>query len=56
MSRLYGSLGDKRLRTSKSKASCNELQKKKTKLAWGSYRTRAAMVPVLLYSKTKKVD
>ena len=23
---------------------CNELQKKKTKLAWGSYRTRAAMV------------
>ena len=29
--------------------------KKKTKLAWVSYRTRAAMVPVLLYSKTKKM-
>ena len=30
-------------------------KKKRTKLAWGSYRTRAAMVPVLLYSKTKKL-
>ena len=32
---------------------CNELRKKKTKLAWGSYRTCAAMDRILLYSKTK---
>ena len=28
-------------------------KKQKTKLAWGSYRTRAAMDGVLLYSETK---
>ena len=35
--------------------SCNEPppQKKETKLVWGSDRTRAAMNPVLLDSKTK---
>ena len=31
---------------------CDELPKKKTKLAWDSYRTRAAMVWILLYSVT----
>ena len=30
-------------------------KKKKTKLALGSYRTCAAMDPVLFYSKTKKM-